>query len=157
MKNHDYFLIFSSHFDRDAGLDFGRLTFNSLTDGCISVWKASSSYATKQGFESFHQRGGYIPPQYRVPGLPNWKLGCEPLARPHVKGIEGNLYPILPFKVTTDRGGARGDFGIHRDANVPGSLGCIVMSRERFVQFENLMFRLREDGVEQLPLFVQYS
>lgn len=153
----DYFLIFNSHFDRDAGLDMGRLTLNTLSGGWKACWKASSSYATKQGAESFHQRGGYIPPQYRVPGLPNWNVATSPLPRPHTKGIEGNLFPITPFSVRTDRGGNRGDFGIHRDANTPGSLGCIVLSDWRFKEFELWMHRLRKEGIGKLSLFVQYS
>ena len=49
---------------------------------------------------------------------------------PDTKGVEGSFYQILPFEVPTD-GAIRGDFGIHFDANVPGSLGCIVLTTQR--------------------------
>lgn len=130
MSDHDYFLLFSSHFDRDAGLDMGRLSLNSLIRGTLKIWLASSSVSTKQGSESFHVSGGYIPPQYRVPGLAKWMVNLLPIPLDHIKGIDGNFYRIDPYEVTTDRGGKRSDFGIHKDANVPGSMGCIVMSSD---------------------------
>ncbi len=153
----DYFLIFNSHFDRDSGLDYGRLTVNSLSLGTTHVWKAASSYSTLQGFESFHRRGGYLPPQYRVNSLPNWIVNLNPIPLVHVQGVEGNFYKIDPHVVRTDRGGVRSDFGIHKDANAPGSLGCIVMSEDRFANFEAAMSKLRELSIFSLPLFVQYS
>lgn len=153
----DYFLLFSSHFDRDTGLDSGRLRLVSLSKGHQEIWIASSSIATKQGNESFHNYGGYIPPEYRVPGLANWTVNTKPIYMPHVKGVEGNFYQITPFSVTTDRHGKRGDFGIHLDANAPGSLGCIVMSVGRFRQFERWMKELTQKSIKQIPLFVTYS
>ena len=59
--------------------------------------------------------------------------------------------------MTTDKGTIRGDFGIHLDGNVPGSLGCIVMSQDRFDEFESKMGVLKGKGLDSLPLFVQYS
>jgi hypothetical protein len=76
---------------------------------------------------------------------------------PAVKGVEGNFYKIDPHAVTTDKGGFRGDFGIHRDANVPGSMGCIVMNAEKFALFEQTMKKLASTGVKRIPLFIQYS
>ena len=152
-----YFLLFTLHFDRDRGLDQGRLSLNSLTAGCLAIWLATSSISTKQGRESFHQHGGLLPPQYRVPGLKNWSVDLKPIPMPQTKGVEGNFYRLLPFEVTTDRGGVRSDFGIHKDANTPGSMGCIVMSAKRFAEFEVKARGLRIAGVRKLPLFVQYS
>ena len=153
----DYFLIFNSHFDRDAGLDFGRLSLNSLSLGTVHIWLATSSHRTLQGRESFHVRGGYLPPQYRVPGLPNWRVNLDPIDLSHNVGCRGNFYIISPTEVRTDRGGVRSDFGIHFDANAPGSLGCIVMSSARWSDFETKMNHLREKNISELPLFVFYS
>lgn len=155
--SHDYFLIFSQHFDRDRGLDLGRLSLNSLSEGTIEIWIATTSIATKQGFESFHYRGGMLPPQYRVPKLKHWTVDLKPIAMPHVRGIEGNFYRLLPHAVTTDLSGHRADFGIHKDANAPGSLGCIVMSGDRFAEFEQKVAALNRQEILELPLFVQYS
>ena len=154
--NH-YFLFFSMHFDRDKGLDWGRLSLNSLQKGTIDIWVTTSSVASKQQVEGFHQRGGMIPPQYRCPNLRHYSVGTTPLPLPHVKGVEGNFYKINPHIILTDKGGKRSDFGIHIDANVPGSMGCPVMSEERFKSFEKRMAQLRKEGVKSVSLFVQYS
>ena len=150
-------LSFTAHFDRDKGPDWGRLSINSLQDGTTHIWKATSSYASKQYPESFHERGGMLPPQYRVPGLKFYTVSTKPIPMPRTKGVEGNFYQILPFEVITDKGGKRSDFGIHKDANAPGSRGCIVMSGDRFEQFEQAMKELRTQGISEIPLFVQYS
>lgn len=152
----DFFLNFTGHYDRDRGLDWGRLRLDSLSEGNIKIWIATSSISTKQGRESFHQRGGLLPPDYRCKGKIKWSVSLNPIYLP-VQGVEGNFYQISPFQVVTDRGGIRSDFGIHRDANSPGSLGCIVMSDDRFSQFETEMNKLRARGILKLPLFVTYS
>ena len=152
-----YFLTFSAHFDRDKGLDQGRLCLRHLHQGTINVWIAATSTRHKQFPESFHQRGGVIPPEYRVPDLKNWRVLTKPIYMPHVAGVNGNFYKINPHNVVTDKGGRRGDFGIHLDSNAPGSLGCIVMSKDRFVNFEGELAQLSNQGVEELPLFVSYS
>jgi hypothetical protein len=151
------FLLFTQHFDRDPGQDYGRLSINSFTKGTTHIWLATSSYATKQYAESFHERGGLLPPQYRVKQLTNYTVRTKPLNLSHHKGVKGNFYQIFPFSVQTDKGGQRSDFGIHLDANVEGSLGCIVMNAKRFQQFEQAMTKLRSVGIAEIPLFVQYS
>ena len=153
----DYFLIFNSHFDRNKGLDQGRLSLVSLYAGTLDIWLAASSYSTKQYPESFHERGGYLPSEYRVPGLKNWTVDTRPVDLTHVKGVAGNFYRIAPFEFKTDKGGKRSDFGIHLDANVPGSLGCIVMNEKRFADFEGAMTGLRNNDIFTVPLYVRYS
>ncbi len=153
----NYFLIFSMHFNRDRGLDWGRLSFNSLDRGTIEIWKTTSASEKRQEKENFHYKGGMIPPQYRCPNLKNYWVETNPIPLPHIKGVAGNFYKINPYMVTTDKGGKRGDFGIHLDANVPGSLGCPVMERSRFEKFEERMKQLKEEGISSVPLYVQYS
>ena len=157
MANNNYFLIFNSHFDRDKGCDQGRLSICSLENGTLDIWIACSSHTTKQYHESFHERGGYLPPEYRVPSLANWEVETSPIDLRKHKGVAGNFYKILPFEIVTDKGGKRGDFGIHLDANAPGSLGCIVLDKKRFADFESWMRTIRKDKIKQVPLFVRYS
>ena len=101
--------------------------------------------------------GGYIPPGYRCNPRVAWKVRLNPIHLPHVKGVEGNFYRIIPYAVTTDKGGKRSDLGIHKDANVPGSMGCIVMSGDRFADFEKEIMQLRTIGIKEIPLLVTYS
>ena len=152
-----YFLNFSLHFDRDRGLDQGRLCLRHLEKGTVEIWTATSSTNVKQYRESFHKRGGLIPPEYRVPGLKSWQVHTKPIDLSHNRGVQGNFYKIDPHQITTDKGGVRSDFGIHKDANVPGSLGCIVLTADRFEQFEKEMSQLSAQGVNSFPLFVTYS
>ena len=155
-----HFLIFSQHFDRERGQDYGRLLLNHLEKGTLNIWVSTSSVASKQDHEDFHQRGGLIPPQYRLsnPSQPTkWTVKTKPIPMPHVKGVSGNFYKIDPHMVTTDKGGSRGDFGIHLDANVEGSMGCVVMNSRRFSDFEDKMKDLALAGIDQIPLFVVYS
>ena len=98
-----------------------------------------------------------LPPNYRVPGLAFYTVSTKPIPMPQTKGVRGNFYQILPFEIVTDKGGKRSDFGIHKDADAPGSLGCIVMSGDRFKQFENAMAKLNRQGLEKIPLEVYYS
>ncbi len=152
-----YFLTFSLHFDREPGLDQGRLCLRHLEKGTLRVWQATSATDKKQYKDNFHERGGFIPPEYRVPGLKSWTVNTKPISMPDNPGVDGNFYKIDPHEVKTDEGGIRGDFGIHKDGNVPGSMGCIVMSPDRFQQFEKEITELAKDGVTSLPLFVTYS
>lgn len=155
----NYFLDFSLGLDNDGVLEAGRLVLRSVSPQggrTHQIWVATSSVANKQKPEDFHQKGGPIPPEYRVPGLKAWQVETTPIAMPQVKGVEGNFYKITPYLIKTDKGGERGDFGVHRDANVPGSAGCIVMSGDRFKTFEAEMKRLKDLGYLNLPLFVTY-
>jgi hypothetical protein len=154
-----YFLTFSQHFDRDKGLDLGRLVLRSIDEGkgkTHNVWIATSSTYNKQSSEDFNLKGGLIPPEYRC-NIPCWNVTIKPIPMPNVVGVDGNFYQILPFTVTTDAGTVRGDFGIHLDSNAPGSLGCIVLDARRFKDFEQKMLELFNLGITQIPLFITYS
>lgn len=150
-------LVFNGHFDRDKDLDYGRLSLNDLTQEKTEIIKASSSYKTKQYAESFHERGGLLPPHYRCKEEFFWKVSTTPIPMPNHRGGQGNFYQITPFEVMTDKGGRRSDFGVHLDANAPGSLGCIVTDAGRFAEFENWMSRLKSMGIQKVPLMVFYS
>jgi hypothetical protein len=155
-----YFLDFSLALDKDKHLEHGRLMLRSIGGGggrTHVVWVATTSLGTKQTPDGFHARGGPIPPEYRVPSIRCWDVLTTPIALPQVRGVEGNFYKILPFEVRTDKGGVRSDLGIHADKNVPGSMGCIVMSAgQRWDSFEVEMTKLRKAGITQLPLFINY-
>lgn len=155
-----YFLDFTMGLDNDRVLEEGRLVLRSIDEKgngrTHTVWVATTSTSNKQKPEDFHQKGGVIPPEYRA-GIRSWTVQTTPIPMPQVKGVEGSFYKIDPHIVTTDKGGVRGDFGVHLDANAPGSLGCIVMNKERFASFEKEMTNLKKQGVKQVPLFVTYS
>lgn len=95
-------------------------------------------------------RRGCIPPR-------TWELSTQRLWLPNVKGVEGSFYGIAPFMVTVD-GVQRGDFGIHFDANVPGSAGCIVIKQQdHWDIFRKVMAEYNSLRIKSVPLEVTYT
>ena len=74
-----------------------------------------------------------------------------------VAGHEGTkFYPISPSNVRIGNV-TRGDFGIHRDLNVPGTIGCIgIFDIKQWLLFTQHMARRLEQGHMSLPLRVIY-
>lgn len=159
MQTHSpYMLVLSGHYDRDPGLDQYLLVLIHILNGQINEWRCTSSHVKGQQRGDQHQRGGLIPPVHHVPDLKQWWVDLDPIYMPEHKGVRGNFYRILPFLVTTSEGGQRGDFGIHLDANAPGSLGCPVMNAYNWHDFENTIARIKAaDKVSRIPFFPLYS
>lgn len=88
------------------------------------------------GIESQSGRGP-IPSVNRV-NLSHYSVNVKPLYL-SLKGIEGNFYKINPHLVKVN-GNTRGDFGVHFDANVPGTAGCLgIPNPKDWLQFQKLM------------------
>jgi hypothetical protein len=143
-------LKFSMALSQSRQLLTGTLT---LSDGdtIVNAYSATSSYPGKQYPRSWREKGGVIPPNEP------YQVAVVPLFMPNVRGVEGNFYVISPYETETV-GDTRGDFGIHRDANAPGSLGCVVMTTEKgWAAFQRDMNNLAKDGVRSIPLSVTYG
>lgn len=99
---------------------------------------------------------GYIPPSQQI--IPQqWSVSTQRLWMPDFKGVEGSFYAIAPFVIRLP-GVARGDFGIHFDANMPGSAGCIVIRhQDDWDLFRKQMELFRLDGHQQIALFISYD
>jgi hypothetical protein len=120
-------------------------------DAETNAYQATSSIAGRQYWESWELRGGLIPPRA------DYTVTLSPIPMPSVRGVEGNFYQILPFECPT-KGATRGDFGIHRDANVPGSMGCIVLPTKRgWTAFQQDCKLIASQGVKTLPLEIDYN
>jgi hypothetical protein len=153
-----YQLILSGHYDRDPGLDKYLLALIDGERGHVNQWSCTSSHVNGQKQGQDQQKGGLIPPTYHCKGLLQYAVDLTPLDLTHQAGIRGSFYKITPFEVITLNGTKRGDFGIHLDANAPGSLGCIVMDWHNFKDFENQMSHLRKvDEVKRVSLHCFYS
>jgi hypothetical protein len=139
----DLFLIFAMPLDEDPRLNRGRLILFDRTQGTIGRWVATSGLGAYQGVNDWnHVGGGVIPATYQLKDrIPWYKVAAKPLDLSHVRGVEGNGYPITPFEVQTKEGVTRSDLLIHRDANVPGSMGCIVLSGDEFADFDRSFAR----------------
>ena len=85
--------------------------------------------------------------EYQIPAQPYWL---------ETRGVEGLFFHITPDPVGSgDR--IRSELGIHRDANVPGTSGCVgLINWEGWEGFCRRMRNIASVGVENLPLKVRY-
>jgi hypothetical protein len=121
----------------------------------INEYRATCSTAGRQADGSWKQRGGLIPPSSDLP-TKEYLVDTKPIYMPEVKGVNGNFYCITPYSVPT-KGATRGDFGIHFDANVPGSLGCIVLRTARgWEAIQRDIANIFAVGLKQVSLVVEY-
>lgn len=73
----------------------------------------------------------------------------------NLPGINGLFFHIQPDPVSAL--GKRSELGIHHDANVPGTAGCIgIIRHASFERFCDRLEELNERGVKKLPLTVKY-
>jgi hypothetical protein len=152
------FLVFSMPLDATPELNRGRLVLWDWEKGQLGRWVATSGLGQYQKIGGWSkQGGGVIPAPYQCnPSFANYWVQVSAIDLSHVKGVEGDGYPITPFAVRTKDGIERSDLLIHRDANVPGSMGCIVMSDGEFDDFCKT-FERELIGHEKIKLFVQYD
>jgi hypothetical protein len=154
-----YGLFFSMELRSSSSLLWGKLDLIQLDDfQVMDRWIATSGTVGNQSQSSQGARGrGVIPRQDQV-SLSKYKVDTVPINLPSVKGVEGTFYRITPYMVKLKSGIERGDFGIHFDANVPGSAGCIVIrNRPAYKAFEVLMAKIAAEGVKQVPLLIEYA
>lgn len=150
-----HLLRFTLRTDRRSGLIIGQL--DRLQDGeVVNAYQATSSVAGKQFDGSWNSRGGLIPPDEKFLNGELYEVATTPLWMPRVRGVEGSFYQIFPYSVETD-GDTRADFGIHFDANVPGSMGCIVLPTQRgWDAFRRDMQQIANSGVKRVDLDIVY-
>jgi hypothetical protein len=141
-------------------LEGGEIKVETLDD-LTGLWDVTSGLAGYQEPMSYLIKGrGCIPPTEALTGQRQWSVST--LGQQNwKKGIEGLIFPIWPETVTleteTNITVIRDHFGVHRDANVPGSSGCIVLTdEEQWLDFCEVMRDLHKKGVLELPLEVRY-
>lgn len=152
------FFVFSMQLDTTPQLNQGRLVLYDWERGNIGRWVATSGLGQYQKIGGWSkQGGGVLPATYQCnPTFANYWMTVSPVDRSDVKGIEGNAYGLNPYAVRTKEGIERSDLMVHRDANVPGSMGCIVLPTDEFADFEATIAR-ELVGHEQVKLWVQYD
>lgn len=149
-------LLFHQHLQQRRELIEGRLLLlNSAS--IVNTYIATSGLPNNQRFDCLSSPGRGPIPQNSLIGVDCYQVSTTPIYMPIVRGVEGNFYKIDPHEVTIN-GTLRGDFGVHFDANVPGSSGCVVLRTELGWQaFEKDMKFLFNSGIKQIPLLVSYS
>jgi hypothetical protein len=118
--------------------------------------KKEIDYIATSGCTQWQQPGdewvrgkGPIPAgKYQIPAIP-YHLDT--------KGIEGDFFHITPDPVVSSFG-IRAELGVHYDANMPGSAGCIVLrNREGWERFCDRMKAIAKSGIKSIPLSVSYG
>lgn len=152
------FLMFSMELDSTPELNRGRLSLLDWNTGFLGRWVATSGLGVYQKIGGWSkQGGGVMPATYQCnPAFDNYWVDVKSVDRSEVRGIEGNAFVVTPYSVTTKEGTNRSDLMIHRDANVPGSLGCIVLPDSEFKDFEE-KFPVICKGHNKVKLWVQYN
>jgi hypothetical protein len=152
------FLIFSMPLDNTPELNQGRLVLYDFKKGQIGRWVATSGLGMYQRIGGWSKQGGGVcPAAYQCnPTFANHWVQVAPVDLSTTKGVEGDAYPITPFSVTTKEGVERSDLLIHKDANVPGSMGCIVLPPDEFADFCKV-FNRELIGHEKVKLWIQYD
>lgn len=149
-------LLYHQQLEQTSKLIEGRLLI--VEDNVIkATYVATSGQPSHQTIQALSSRGrGAIPPNLDI-AHKNYIVLTAPISLPNVPGVNGNFYKINPHFVLIN-GVQRGDFGIHFDANVPGSAGCVVIrNKSAWDDFEGQMKKYAKDGIKELPLLVSYA
>lgn len=93
------------------------------------------------------------------PDLKDLQISTQAQWCPQVRGVEGWYYQILPVEMHGVGGTKRSYIGVHRDANSPGSAGCLVFQDDKIFNedFVLLMKVAAAVGVKSIPLRIEYS
>jgi hypothetical protein len=123
---------------------------------CQGRYIALSGLPGFQSFNDQHSKGRGPIPRPDVAGIGCYQVATSPHFVPASEqpGIAGNFYEIFPSFVENNRG----LFGIHLDANVVGTAGCVgVKNVDAWKDFQVKMEALLSAGVTRVPLIVGYS
>lgn len=148
--------LFYMHLEKSSSLLEGRLLLvegNNVEETCI----ATSGCIGHQFKAAQSEKGKGPIPSCLTVGIKSYRVSTHPIDLSGNKGVRGDFFHITPDPVTVD-GVKRGEFGIHFDANVPGSAGCIVLRTEKGWAFlKKVMQQLRQQGFNEVNLIVSYS
>ena len=153
-----YQVKFSMAVKRSGDLLEGVLEF-ICDEKVYNTIRCTSSVRGRQYSGAWNIKGGLIPPTSvaKAKTGAGYTVKTDPIYMPNVIGVSGNFYQIFPFQFQTD-GAVRGDFGIHNDANAPGSLGCIVATTDRgWTAIQREFKKLEGIGVKSVELIIEYS
>lgn len=114
-------------------------------------------YIATSGCTQWQQPGDeWVRGKGPIPAGFNYTIPTKPYHL-DTKGIEGDFFHITPDPVNSD-GRTRSELGIHFDANVPGSAGCVVLRNlEGWERFLERMDVIAESGIQSIPLSVNYN
>jgi hypothetical protein len=150
-------LVFHNQLDNDSNI-WGRLELFDTEE--YPIVRPRERYIATSGLPGYQEWAGQEAkgrgpiPRMDEAEIPCYFVDTKPIHMPSTPGVEGNFYVISPHTIAS----GRGDFGIHFDANVPGSAGCVVIrNSEAWTAFEQRMNSYFREGVGRIPLLICYS
>jgi hypothetical protein len=143
-----YQLIFTMPLGVSQNLILGNLRL-VYPDGTPIDYLATSGLPAYQRSNDQWVRGkGPIPAgEYQIPSEPYWL---------ETRGVEGYFFHITPDPVGSGNR-IRAELGIHFDANLPGTSGCIgLINLEGWQGFCRRMANIASLNIESISLKVKY-
>lgn len=141
-------LIFAMQLAQSQNLIYGHLQLIYPSGEAIDYLATSGCAGWQRPGDEWVRGKGPIPAgEYEIPSEPYWL---------DTRGVEGDFFHITPDPVVSEKG-VRAELGIHFDANVPGTAGCIGVIREfGWRRFCDRMASIAHLGIKSLPLTVKY-
>lgn len=144
-------LLFTMELQPSTSLLWGNLKLVHPNQKHIDYIATSGCTQWQQPGDEWARARGPIPHGF------NYSIPTTPYYLP-TKGIEGMFFHITPDPVESLLGDIRSELGIHFDANVPGSAGCIVLrNKSGWEGFCARMDAIAKSGIRSIPLSVNYS
>jgi hypothetical protein len=142
-------LLFSMKLQPSNSLLWGNLELVYPDKKTIDYMATSGCTQWQQPGDEWVRGKGPIPAAFAY-SIPTTPYHLE------TKGIEGDFFHITPDPVNSD-GRMRSELGIHFDANVPGSAGCIVLRNlSGWDGFCRRMDAIAKSGIKSIGLEVRY-
>jgi len=141
-------LTFTMPLGHSESLILGSLKLIYPDDQIVDYLATSGLPDWQRQTDQWARGKGSIPAgEYQIPTEPYWL---------DTRGVEGLFFHITPEPTGWgDR--IRSELGIHWDANVPGTSGCVgLINWEGWDDFCRRMAKIASLGVKSLPLKVQY-
>lgn len=103
---------------------------SALRVGALEFFDAEGTLVRKEsatsGLPGFQTRAHlWTRARGPIPNTREFTLRCSEGYHLDTRGIEGWAFPIAPDPIHGPNGGIRSEIMLHRDANVPGTAGCI--------------------------------
>lgn len=132
-----------------------RMIYGKLT---LSDENSNLVFMATSGLPNYQFFGGWKTPRKGLlPPYDAYSISTQKLWLPNVKGVEGSFYAIAPFSLKVD-GVTRGDLGVHFDANVPGTAGCIaIKQQDHWDMWRKKMQEYQTLRIKSVPLKVNYT
>ena len=141
--------VFSMDLEPSQALRAGTLTFFDASGGVVRKEPATSGLPGYQTDKHLWTRGACP-----VPSVPGQTIHFGDGYILGARGIAGWFFPMSPDPIMRGSIVGRSEIGLHRDANVPGTAGCIGLLLSR-ADYNEFVAWAQKFGT--LPLEVKYT